>query len=179
MYHPVYPVWLAGEEPATQQFVVAFDGDQVDLWYASEVIDLGGSRRYAERIAQQRLHQSLFRARVLHAYESRCSVCGLRHAELLDAAHIVGDAEGGEPLVTNGISMCKIHHAAFDHDIVGIRPDYRVEVRADVLVEIDGPTLRYAIQGLHGTRIQLPRQRAARPDADRLEERYEHFLEAG
>jgi putative restriction endonuclease len=179
VYVPVYPVWLVDEEPATQQFVVALDGEQVDRWFGDQIGDPASSRRYAERIVRQRLHQPLFRAKVLHAYETRCSMCGLRHAELLDAAHILGDAQGGDPLVTNGISMCKIHHAAFDHDIVGIRPDYRVDIRADVLAEIDGPTLRYAIQGLHGARIQLPRQRAARPDALRLEERYQHFLEAG
>jgi putative restriction endonuclease len=71
----------------------------------------------------------------------------------LDAAHIVSDAEGGEPIVPNGISMCKIHHAPFDNSIIGIRPDYRVEVREDIRAEEDGPTLRYALQEVHGTRI--------------------------
>jgi putative restriction endonuclease len=47
------------------------------------------------------------------------------------------------------------------------------------LIEVDGPTLRYAIQGLHGSMIQLPRQRAARPATERLEERYQRFVEAG
>ena len=49
-------------------------------------------------------------------------------------------------MVTNGIAMCKIHHAADDVNIFGISPDYRVVVRADVLKEIDGPTLRYTLQ---------------------------------
>jgi len=48
---------------------------------------------------------------------------------------------GGEPVVPNGVSMCKIHHAAFDAGIFGVDPDgVRVEVRADVLSEIDGPS---------------------------------------
>ena len=179
LYLPVYPVWLVGEEPAAHQFVVAVDGEQVDRWFADGVIDLDARRRYADRTVRQRLHQPLFRARVLHAYENRCSICRLRHTELLDAAHISGDAEGGDPLVTNGIALCKIHHAAFDHDLVGIRPDYRVQVRADLLAEIDGPTLRYSFQELHGASIALPRERAARPDGERLQERYRRFLEAG
>ena len=36
-------------------------------------------------------------------------------------------------VVPNGVAMCAIHHRAFDSDILGIRPDYIVEVRNDVL----------------------------------------------
>jgi putative restriction endonuclease len=74
--------------------------------------------------------------------------------------------------------MCKIHHAAFDGMLMVVRPDYRVEVRGDVLTEEDGPTLRYALQGLHGDAIEIPRRRAAQPDRQLLEERYELFRAA-
>jgi putative restriction endonuclease len=81
-------------------------------------------------------------------------------------------------VVTNGIAMCKIHHAAFDSFLIAVRPDYAIEVRRDVLDEEDGPTLRYALQGLHGSAIELPRQRAARPARELLEERYAAFRRA-
>ena len=43
----------------------------------------------------------------------RCALCRLRHQELLDAAHITPDSEAeGEPLVSNGVVLCKLHHAA-------------------------------------------------------------------
>jgi putative restriction endonuclease len=71
--------------------------------------------------------------------------------------------------------MCKIHHAAFDAMFMAVRPDYVIEVRADVLAEEDGPTLRYALQGLHRAGLELPRRRASHPDPDLLEERYERF----
>ena len=119
-YLPVYPVWLVGEEAAQHQFVVAVDPETASEWSPGNIVDLASRQRYAERTVRVRLHQPLFRARVLHAYESRCALCRLRHAELLDAAHILADAEGGEPVVTNGISMCKIHHAAFDHALFGM-----------------------------------------------------------
>jgi putative restriction endonuclease len=102
----------------------------------------------------------------------------LRHRELLDAAHIVPDSEGGQPIVPNGIAMCRLHHGAFDHLLIGVRPDCRIEVRADVLAESDGPTLRHALQALHGQEITVPRQRAARPNPALLEVRYERFLAA-
>ncbi len=178
LYLPVFPVWLVAEEPPLRQFVVALDLEQVVSWehVDDEAVEL--RRAYAERLVRERLHQPLFRARVLAAYENRCALCRLRHSVLLDAAHIRGDAEGGQPVVPNGIAMCKIHHAAFDGMLMVVRPDYRIEVRRDVLTEDDGPTLRYALQGLHGDAIEIPRRRAAQPDRRLLEERYERFRAA-
>ncbi len=180
LYLPVFPVWLVAEEPAVHQFVVALDLEQLHTWGVAgdaNVIEL--RRAYADRVVRERLHQPVFRAQVLAAYDNRCALCRLRHRELLDAAHIRSDSLGGEPVVTNGIAMCKIHHAAFDSLMMAVRPDYAIEVRQDVLREEDGPTLRYALQGLHGENIELPRQRAARPSHKLLEERYEQFRAAG
>lgn len=179
LYLPVYPVELVAEEPELHRFVVALDADQSIGWAGEDVVDLPVRRRYAERTVMERLHQPLFRARVLHAYEHKCAICRLRHVELLDAAHIVPDTEGGEPIVTNGLSLCKIHHAAYDYWLIGVRPDFRIEVRTDVLAENDGPTLRHSLQEIHGARIDLPRERAARPDPDLLEIRYSRFRDAG
>lgn len=180
VYLPVFPVWLVDEEPAHQQFVVALDDAQRRDWGpapSAQVADL--QRAYGLRLARERLHQPVFRERVLVAYEETCALCRLRRRELLDAAHIRSDAAGGEPVVTNGIAMCKIHHAAFDTYLMAVRPDYVVEVRRDLLAERDGPTLRHALQGLHGTEILLPRSRKAHPDPVLLEERYEEFRRAG
>ena len=44
--------------------------------------------------------------------------------ELLDAAHILPDRHPkGEPIVTNGLGLCTIHHSAYDANIIGIDPD--------------------------------------------------------
>jgi len=136
-------------------------------------------RRYAKRLVNERLHQPMFRSRVLFAYRNQCALCRLRHPPLLDAANIKDDADGGAPIVTNGMAMCAIHHRAFDANVLGIRPDYAVEIRADVLAEHDGPTLQHALQGLHGQLITLPQRRAERPSEVLLDERYERFRAAG
>jgi putative restriction endonuclease len=81
----------------------------------------------------------------------------------------------GEPLVRNGLSLCTLHHAAFDRSFLGLRPDYVIEVRPDILREHDGPTLVHAIQALHGARILLPGSPALRPARDLVEIRYEQF----
>jgi putative restriction endonuclease len=54
-----------------------------------------------------------------------------------------------------------------------------VEVRQDVLDEVDGPTLLHALQGIHGSALVVPTRRIARPDPQLLEQRYERFRAAG
>ncbi len=116
---------------------------------------------------------------MLEAYRRQCAFCRLRHEELLDAAHIVPDPEPlGEPRVQNGLALCTLHHAAFDRLFLGVRPDYVIEVRPDILSEGDGPTLVHAIQRLHGSRIVMPASRNDRPDPNLLEVRYSQFRQA-
>jgi putative restriction endonuclease len=178
VYTPVYPIWLVAEEPGDNQFVVAINEELRDQWLSPALFhpaDTALRRQYAETVTRQRLHQRVFRGRVLVAYERSCALCRLRHPELLDAAHIKEDSEGGEPIITNGVAMCAIHHRAFDSLVVGVRPDFVLEIRRDVRKERDGPTLQHALQGLHGNNLTLPRLRRAWPDTTLLEERYERF----
>lgn len=177
LYLPRYPIWLVADEPEHLQFVVAMDESQRRIPTASPMEET--MREYIHRVTKQRLHQPLFRARVLQAYQTRCALCHLGHGELLDAAHILPDSHPrGRPVVPNGLSLCKIHHAAYDRNILGIRPDLQVEVRRDILTEIDGPMLRHGLQEAAGTQVSVPRSRDARPDAASLEERYEQFRSA-
>lgn len=175
-YDPIYPVYVVGDEPDRLQFVLAVHEAQRVIDPASVTTE--DTRRYVERLTKQRLHQRVFRSQVMAAYGSRCSICHLRHEELLDAAHIIPDGEPmGDAVVPNGLALCKIHHAAFDHHILGIRPDYSLHVRQDVLDEVDGWMLKGGIQGVHNTRLAvLPHSSQARPSPSRLELRYERFL---
>ena len=140
-------------------------------------LDATARKRHLARVTH-RVGQAAFRHTVLDAYRTRCTLCRLGHRELLDAAHIIPDAEGGASVVTNGLAMCKIHHAAYDADIIGIRPDHVAEVRADVLAESDGPMLEHGLKELQGTTIHVPRSPAKRPASDALEHRYERFRTA-
>ncbi len=175
LWQPIFPVYILAEEPELHQFVV--DPDVARTLAPTGSVVEEHLRRYIIAETKRRLHQPVFRATVMRAYGSRCALCSLRHGELLDAAHIVPDGvAGGEPVVRNGLALCKIHHAAFDARIIGIRPDLGVEVRQDLLEEIDGPMLRYGIQGLHGGRMMIvPLARSERPDLQRLEWAYERF----
>lgn len=176
VYKAIYPVYLIEEDPAAYEFAVEI-GEYVEPDDDDPAAAL--ERRYTRRLTLQRLHQVLFRPKVLRAYESRCAICRIGHAPLLDAAHILPDRHpNGEPVVPNGLAMCKIHHAAYDVNILGIRADHVIEVRPDILAETDGPMLRHGLQEMHGTRITLPRSRRDHPDPDRLHERYVQFQAA-
>jgi len=131
------------------------------------------------RLGKQRMLQQEFRQRVLRAYREQCAICRLRHEELLDAAHILPDGHPrGEPVVPNGLALCKLHHAAFDRHVLGVRPDLTVELRPDVLREPDGPMLKYGLQGFQDARLLLPRDPALRPNLEFVEERYGMFRRA-
>ena len=165
---------IVEDDPATLTFTVY--PAPLESVEAGLPLDMGAaSHRYYVRTVKQRVDQQAFRHAVLHAYRTRCSVCRLKHPELLDAAHIVAHADGGEAVVPNGLSMCKIHHAAFDADILGVRPDLVVEIRDDILHEIDGPMLRYGLQEMHGSRLLVPRKPELQPDPGYLGRRYSAF----
>ena len=135
-------------------------------------------RRYAVRETRVRLHQTRFRARVLPAYANQCAICRLRETRLLDAAHIISDLEEkGLPVVSNGLSLCTIHHRAFDEDLVGISPDYEVRVAPRLLEDEDGPMLDL-LKKAHATAIVLPRSAANRPDRELLATRFDAFQSA-
>lgn len=177
-----YPVFVVRDDPSALRFSVLVD--DISAAYASttsQVADSGAEarREYVTRAVRQRLHQQLFRERVLRAYQERCALCSLRHQELLDAAHITPDSHlEGEPVVSNGVALCKLHHAAFDRLFFAVRPDYVIEVKPSILAEHDGPMLVVGLQQIHGKLLLLPRRPSDRPDPRRLEQRYSDFLRA-
>ena len=101
-------------------------------------------------------------------------MCRLGHVELLEAAHILPDTHPqGEAVVPNGLALCTLHYAAFDANILGIRPDYTVELRLDVLEGIDGPMLKHGLQEFQGQRLRVvPSAKHLRPNREFLEARY-------
>ncbi|MDA0685184.1 MAG: HNH endonuclease [Bacteroidetes bacterium] len=181
-YLPTWPVFVVGDDPQNLTFSVSIDDTALLMENPGDMPSSAhdSRRQYVTSLTLRRLHQHRFRARVLRAYRSCCAVCRLRHSELLDAAHILPDSDPrGEPVVPNGLALCKIHHAAFDRHILGINPDLRVEIRSDILREEDGPMLRFGLQEMDGTAIVLPSNALHRPRAEFVEARYEQFKNAG
>jgi putative restriction endonuclease len=175
-YRANFPFYVIADDPAARQVLVA-PGKMVGPIDEQEpTLPLDPlERQYAVRETRVRIHQARFRGRVVPAYRGQCAICRLKEIRLLDAAHIVGDAEdSGEPEVSNGLALCSIHHRAFDHQLLGISPDYEVRLAGDLLAEKDGPMLDL-LKTFDRQRIHVPRRFELRPDRERLAMRFDRF----
>lgn len=180
VYDAVFPVYIVSDDPSALTFTLLTDAQRdMQMAFDRPVLENIALKEYATRTVKQRIHQRRFRYVVLSAYREQCSMCRLRHTALLDAAHIIPDADvKGVPDVTNGLALCKIHHSAYDVGILGVDPDYRIHLRQDILDEVDGPMLRHGLQEIHGSAIALPRSATKRPNRDYLSSRFKQFLAA-
>lgn len=67
----------------------------------------------------------------------------------------------------------------YDASILGVSPDYVVEIRQDLLEEIDGPMLEHGLKGRHGKSLMvLPEKKGEWPDRDLLDISYRRFQQA-
>lgn len=192
VYQAEFPVWVVNDDPILESFNLAVE----DGITSEERLLSGGlpelKKAYSTMLAKKRLHQGRFRELVLGAYRQQCTVCeigikgartnplaGRRLLQLLDAAHIIADKdEQGRPVISNGLSLCKIHHSAYDLNILGIDPDYKIMIRDDILAEVDGPMLEHGIKRMAGKEIHLPSNAIDWPNKDYLATRFALFRAA-
>lgn len=77
-----------------------------------------------------------FRRKVLSAYGHRCAVCGVQ-LRLLDAAHVLPvDQPGSTDDTNNGVSLCALHHRAYDRALIAFDPDYIIHVNTKQLADL-------------------------------------------
>jgi putative restriction endonuclease len=177
-YKPIFPCYVTADDPAAGRVVVTpgqmrgpMDEQEPEL--PEDLLE----RKYAVRTVKVRLHQARFRGRVLPAYLDQCAICRLKEVRLLDAAHIVGDLEVlGEPATSNGLSLCSIHHRAFDENLIGISPDYEARVAQRLLDDQDGPMLEL-LKTFDRQSITIPRSARLQPDKLKLAARFDQFLQ--
>ncbi len=135
--------------------------------------------QYSYGIRKNRLHQRAFRQRVLMAYGLRCALTNLPLVDLLEAAHIVGDSEGGLASVQNGIAMSTFHHTAYESDLMGIDPDGKIILSELVRGTRDGPMFSQGLLGMEGRQMRFPTFEGHRPNRDFLAQKFEAFTKAG
>jgi putative restriction endonuclease len=184
-YLATWPVYIIGDDQSNLIFKIAVD-DALPAYEYSEasishqIAEVSDVRHaYLTATVKVRLQQRVFREKVLDAYRSQCAFCRLKHRELLDAAHIIPDnLPESSSKIDNGISLCKLHHSAYDSFILGITPDYIIQVRQDILEEEDGPVLQHGLKGLHQTKLILPDSTSQWPNREALEWRYSRFTRA-
>ena len=82
-------------------------------------------------------------------------------------------------MITTMCAFCQYHGWGLTPTeidlLLGITPDYTVEIRPDVLEESDGPMLLHGLKELHGAGMVLPRDKQSWPDKEALDNRYQRF----
>jgi putative restriction endonuclease len=126
-------------------------------------------------LQQARLGQGAFRILTLENYDRRCSITGETTLPVLQTAHIVPVADGGQHALDNGLLLRADLHILFDQGLVGITPDYRVQISRQIKDNYLNGRVYYAHHG-HLLR-SLPSDEALRPAPEYLERHMdERFL---
>jgi len=112
-----------------------------------------------------------FRRDVLDAYEKRCAVCDL-DMEIdedffgLEAAHIHWHCFEGPDQVSNGLALCRVHHAALDWGAIGLSPSANHQLKLLVSRKLKGTSQAFQqLVAASGRPLRLPLERFQLPDA--------------
>lgn len=120
--------------------------------------------------SDKKIREPGFRRAIMRIYDYTCAVCKLQILTLdgetvTEAAHIVPFNETNNDDVRNGISLCKLHHWAFDKYLISVDESYNVTV-SDLMTE-NGPA-EWKLESLKGKSILLPEQQELYPAQEAL-----------
>ena len=120
--------------------------------------------------AESPIRSAGFRQAIMGLYDYTCAVCQLRIVTMdgesaTDAAHIIPFRVSKNDDVRNGISLCKLHHWAFDKGLISLSETYQVFVSP--LVVEQGP-MEWRLTKLRDRSILLPKQDQLYPAQDAL-----------
>ncbi|MER7348849.1 HNH endonuclease [Streptomyces aurantiacus] len=163
--------WVEGWEDESSLFLVKFgetppvqviDHDRSD----EQPFRLEGNRRRRRSgTVVTRPDQARFKLEVFQRYGPRCPLSGIAVPQMVEAAHLRGDADGGTSDARNGLPMNAALHRAFDAHLFAINPDtMTAEARPG------GPTLHDL--GILHPKLELERL----PHPDALRWRYLEWL---
>ena len=111
-----------------------------------------------------------FRQAVMQIYDYTCAVCALNirassGESVTDAAHIIPFSVSYNDDIRNGMSLCRLHHWAFDAGLISVSETYQVVV-SPAMTE-HGPTASMLAR-LHDRQIWLPDGSEYRPAPEAL-----------
>ncbi|MEY9875981.1 putative restriction endonuclease [Streptacidiphilus sp. MAP12-33] len=167
----VHLAWVEGWEDESSLFLVNFgetppvqvlDHDRSE----EQPFQLEGNRRRRRNgTVVTRPDQARFKLEVFQRYGPHCPLSGIAIPQMIEAAHLRGDADGGTSDARNGLPMNAALHRAFDAHLFAINPDtLTAEARPG------GPSL--GAMGIVHPKLALDRQ----PHPEALRWRYNEWL---
>ena len=112
-----------------------------------------------------------FRKKVYEAYNNKCAMCGIQ-LELIEAAHIVPHShEIGTDDITNGISLCALHHTAYDKSLIYFEKDFLLKINKNKMkylekMGLDGGYRKFGELGFD--KVQLPLNHIHKPNTNNI-----------
>ncbi len=176
VYLPQFPVYVTDWDASEGRVRVALGlecATRQDLVQA-ELLS-SALPRYTYRRMQDRVLMARFRVEVLEAYQNTCAFSGMAQPQLVDAVPIVQGQSGHILNVTEGLCLSRLHHAAFDANLLGIDPDGRIHVSKQLDSHGARDTFAQNLISLAGSRIEVPRAPEFQPNRDLLAARFEQF----
>jgi len=143
--------------------------NKLDTLTDEEIDEVANSnRRTVIRTIATKYRAANFRDKVLGAYGHKCAFCQVQLA-LIDAAHIIPvSAPDSTDEIVNGIALCKLHHYAYDSNLVSFNEAYRIEVSESRCNELAAVKQNGGIAKFRNAltpMLQLPAKQALRPRA--------------
>ena len=133
-----------------------------------------------ESIEENPIRGTAFRREIMRIYNHTCAVCRLHVATVdgssitvTDAAHIIPFSISYNDDIRNGISLCKLHHWAFDQGLISLSEGYKVRVSR--LIFEEGP-MEWQLSNLHNRNILLPSDEILYPAQEALTWHDEHVF---
>lgn len=112
-----------------------------------------------------------FRIKVYDAYNHKCAMCGIG-LELIEAAHIVPHSNDlGTDEISNGISLCSLHHKAYDRSLIYFDTEFKIhlnENKIEYLEKVGKDSGIHKFTKQLFEEIQLPANRTLYPDLDNI-----------
>ncbi len=112
-----------------------------------------------------------FKTIVYEAYSYRCAMCGIQ-LELIEAAHIVPHShEKGTDEIGNGISLCALHHSAYDRSLIYFDESFNIlinNLKMEYLEKVGLDSGFRKFKALSFDKIQLPANHTLRPNIQNI-----------
>ena len=151
---------LIGADPETEREFLDASADESQV-----------ARRFRLVETMHAVRDAKFRPAVLQAYSHRCAVCPVS-LNLVDAAHIIPvKRPHSTDEVTNGLAFCRLHYAAYDSGLLGVKSDYSVLLNPQAIERLQALGFTHGLdefRSLLRPSLRHPAQQEVRPRPDYL-----------
>lgn len=158
-FHQNWDELTAESEALWERIVEVGTPSRVDQADVSDVVPVETpSVTEATRLVRVRLTQRFFREAALASYNERCCITGNPISALLEAAHIQPWSASTVNRVNprNGLCLSRIHHAAFDLDLITLDESYRVVLSKELCDYLPNEALEAEFVAYEGKTIRMP-----------------------